>query len=148
MAASVEVRVPLLDDDVVEYMTRLPGTAKIRGTRTKVALRAAMNGIVPEPILNRRKAPFSAPVRSWLRRDLAPLVDDLLHPRKVMDRGLLDPNVVRKLVAQHRKGEEDHSLRIWALLTLEVWMQEFIDDAGRFSLPEELPVAVEAGGSI
>lgn len=148
MAASVEVRVPLLDDDVVEYMTRLPGTAKVRGTRTKLALRAAMRGIVPDPILYRRKAPFSAPVRSWLRRDLAPLIDDLLHPRRLKDRGLLDPGMVQRLVAEHRSGEEDHSLRLWAFLTLEFWIQQFLDDANTYVEPDPEMLSLTTKGAL
>jgi asparagine synthase (glutamine-hydrolysing) len=150
MAASVEVRVPLLDDEVVEYAARLPGVAKVNGTRTKVALRAAMNGLVPSEIINRPKAPFAAPVRAWLRRDLAPLIEELLSPRRLTDRGLVSPQVVHRLIREHRKGTEDHSLQIWAFLTLEIWMQEFIDHASQFSIPEgELAAPVEvAGGTL
>lgn len=149
MAASVEVRVPLLDDDVVEYAARLPGRAKVQGTRTKVALRAAMNGIVPTEIINRPKAPFAAPVRSWLRRDLAPLIEELLSERRLADRGLLSPTVVHRLIRDHRRGIEDYSLQIWAFLTLEIWIQEFIDNADQFAMPDDVvnsSVEVGAGG--
>ncbi len=148
MAASVEVRVPLLDDEVVEYATRLPGRAKVAGTRTKIALRAAMRGLVPNEIIDRPKAPFAAPVRSWLRRDLAPLIEELLCPRKVTERGLLDPGMVQRLVRDHRRGVEDYSLQIWAFLTLEIWMQEFLDNARQFTFPSEsLTVEVGSGAA-
>jgi asparagine synthase (glutamine-hydrolysing) len=148
MAASVEVRVPLLDDEVVEYAARLPGRAKVAGTRTKIALRAAMRGIVPNEIIDRPKAPFAAPVRSWLRRDLAPLIEELLSPRKVMERGLLDSMMVQRLVREHRKGIEDYSLQIWAFLTLEIWMQEFLDNAQQFTVPQSLSIPVEVDSGV
>ncbi len=138
MAASVEVRVPLIDDDVVDVMARLPDGFKVRGLRTKIVLREVMKGRIPDAILRRPKAPFAAPIRSWLRRDLAPMVADALHPGRVLSRGLLNPAVVRRLILEHNRGFEDHSLRIWALLTLEVWMQEFFDNRSRYRMPERL----------
>ncbi|MEK7316144.1 MAG: asparagine synthase C-terminal domain-containing protein, partial [Candidatus Eisenbacteria bacterium] len=135
MAASVEVRVPLLDDVLVDFMARLPGVYKADGWRTKILLREAVRGLVPNGILNRPKAPFAAPVRSWLRRDMAPLIDEYLGAERIKDRGLLNQDVVCRLVHEHRQGAEDHSLRLWALLTLEVWCQEFIDKASQFKEP-------------
>jgi len=145
MAASVEVRVPLLDDVLVDYVARLPGSAKVEGVRTKIMFRDAMTGVVPEAIRKRPKAPFAAPVRSWLRRDLAPLVDEYLGPSRVLTRGLLNPGFVQRMIQEHRSGLEDHSLRIWALLTLEVWLQEFQDNARQFVLPlgeEGVPASI------
>src|SRR6185503_18549540 len=136
MAASVEVRVPLLDHSVVDMVARLPDSAKIRGLRTKVLLRDAMKGRIPDAILRRPKAPFAAPIRSWLRRDMNEMVSEYLGPGRILARGLLNPAVTQRLLLQHRRGLEDHSLRIWALLTLEVWLQEFCDKQSRFQMPE------------
>jgi len=72
MAASVEVRVPLLDDDVVDFASRLPGSMKVQGMKTKIVLRDAFEDLVPDSIRKRAKAPFAAPARSWVRRSLAP----------------------------------------------------------------------------
>ena len=141
MAASVEVRVPLIDDDVVDIVARLPDRYKVQGLRTKIILRKVMEGRIPDAILRRPKAPFAAPIRSWLRRDLAPMVAEYLHPGRVLARGLLNPSVVRRLIREHSRGYEDHSLRIWALLTLEVWMQEFFDSRSRYLMPDRIEVA-------
>jgi len=138
MAASVEVRVPLIDDALVDLVAKLPDEFKVRGLRTKVALRACMRGRIPDVILNRPKAPFSAPIRSWLRRDLASVIKEYLDSGRVRARGLLDPQVVRRIIDEHQRGSEDHSLRIWALLTLEVWYQEFIDNRSRFKMPDHV----------
>jgi asparagine synthase (glutamine-hydrolysing) len=138
MAASVEVRVPLIDDDIVNVVARLPDRYKVQGLRTKIILRRVMEGRIPDAILRRPKAPFAAPIRSWLRRDLAPMVAEYLHPGRVLARGLLNPSVVRRLIHEHSRGYEDHSLRIWALLTLEVWMQEFFDRQSRYQMPDHI----------
>jgi len=140
MAASVEIRVPLLDDDVVDLVARLPARLRIHGVDTKILLRRAMRGRIPESILKRPKAPFSAPLRAWLRGPLRPLVSEYLDPGRVMERSLMNPGVVRRLVEEHRRGREDHSLRIWALLTLETWLQEFCDDRDRYRVPDLGPL--------
>ena len=140
MAASVEVRVPLLDEDVVDLVARLPARFKIRNLDTKILLRRAMRGRIPESILRRPKAPFSAPLRSWLRGELVPLISDFLDPGRVIERGILNPASVHRLVSEHRRGSEDHSLRIWALLTLETWLQEFCDGQDRYRVPDSIPV--------
>ncbi len=132
MAASVEIRVPLLDDDVVDLVARLPARFRIRGLDTKVLLRRAMKGRIPDSILNRPKAPFSAPLRAWLRGALTPLLSEYLDPGRVIERSLFNPGVVQRLVEEHRQGREDHSLRLWALLTLETWLQEFCDGRDRY----------------
>jgi len=150
MAASVEVRVPLLDDPLVDLISRLPDRTKIQGHRTKAILRDAVADIVPEEVLHRPKAPFAAPIRAWLRKDLAPLVDEYLSPGRVSSRGLLNPGVVHRLVTEHRRGAEDHSLRIWALITLESWIQEFIEGRDRYRFSNYEPSALGeavAGGT-
>jgi asparagine synthase (glutamine-hydrolysing) len=147
MAASVEVRVPLIDDDVVDFVARLPDSYKVQGLKTKVILREAMKGRIPDAILRRPKAPFAAPIRTWLRRDLAPMIAEYLSPNRIRARGLLNPAVVRRMLGEHQSGREDHSLRIWALLTLEIWLQEFFDQRSRFAMPhalEEMPLTVAA----
>jgi len=137
MAASVEVRVPLLDQQVVDVVASLPDRHKVQGLRTKLVLREAMRGRIPNEIIRRPKAPFAAPIRSWLRRDVAPMVAEYLSPSQIMRRGLLNPAVTHRILREHRQGLEDHSLRIWALLTLEVWLQEFCDNRARFKMPAD-----------
>jgi asparagine synthase (glutamine-hydrolysing) len=148
MAASVEVRVPLLDDEIVDLVAKLPGEFRVTRTETKRVLRRAVRGRIPSAILNRPKAPFAAPIRSWMRDGCLPMVQDLLAPSRVRSRGLVNPAMVERMVVEQDRGEEDHSLRIWALLTLETWMQEFIDNAKQFSMPEEMPVTVETEGAL
>jgi asparagine synthase (glutamine-hydrolysing) len=126
-AASVEVRVPFLDSEVVDFMSHVPPDMKLHGFKSKYIFRRAVEGIVPRKIVRRRKAAFGAPIRAWLRRDLAGMVDDLLSQETLSRRGYFRPAAVRAMIAEDRQGEGDHSLRIWALLTLELWHRAFID---------------------
>ncbi len=127
MAASVEMRVPFLDNELVEFMAGVPPHLKIRGLTSKYLLRRAVADLLPPAILKRRKAGFGAPIRRWLETDLVNLVDDLLSPETIRARGYFDPVTIRRLIENDRKRREDHAYRIWALLTLEMWMRLFID---------------------
>jgi len=89
-----------------------------------------MEGVLPRDVIWRPNAGFTAPARAWLSGQLAPLVSDLLSPERVRSRGLFDPKEVQRLVAANQAGAEDNALRIWALLTLELWQQAFFDDHG------------------
>lgn len=127
MAASVETRVPFLDNEIVDFMCTVPPELKIRGMTSKYLLREAVKDLVPEQIIRRRKAGFGAPIRTWLRRDLREMVDDLLSPGRIAARGYFDAVAVRRMIEDDRKGSADNTYRIWALLTLEVWHQVFLD---------------------
>jgi asparagine synthase (glutamine-hydrolysing) len=131
MAASVETRVPYLDNEIVDFMCTVPVGLKLHGFTSKYLLREAVRDLVPEAILHRRKAGFGAPIRSWLRRDLRGLVDDLLSPQRVAARGYFDAAVVRRMIEDDRQGLVDNTYRIWALLTLEVWHQVFLEGSSQ-----------------
>ncbi|MDQ3935390.1 MAG: asparagine synthase (glutamine-hydrolyzing) [Actinomycetota bacterium] len=136
MAASTEVRVPLLDDEVVSLSGRIPANLKLHGTTRKYVFKKSMEPVLPRSVIYRPKAGFSAPLRSWLVGELAPMVDDVLAPERVARRGLFDPAEVRRLVEANRAGTEDNALRLWALLTLELWQQTFVDADGASRAPE------------
>jgi asparagine synthase (glutamine-hydrolysing) len=127
MAASTEVRVPLLDDEVVATASRLPPRLKLRGLTRKWAFKKSQEGTLPKDVIWRRKAGFGAPVRSWLVGDLKPMVEDLLSPETVASRGLFEPDEVQRLIRANEAGAEDNALRLWALLNLELWQREFVD---------------------
>jgi asparagine synthase (glutamine-hydrolysing) len=127
MAASTEVRVPLLDDEVVALAARIPPSLKLRRLTRKYVFKRSMQGVVPRDVIWRRKAGFGAPLRAWLDNDLRPMVDDLLSPERLRARGLFDPTEVKRLIAANRSGSEDNALRIWTLLTFELWQQRFLD---------------------
>jgi asparagine synthase (glutamine-hydrolysing) len=127
MAASMEVRVPLLDHELVEMAARIPARLKIKGLTRKYILKKAAEKWLPKNIIYRKKAGFSAPLRSWLHNDLRGMVEDLLCESKVRQRGYFDYREVRRLIDDNLAGREDNSLKIFQLLTLELWHREFID---------------------
>ena len=135
MASSVEVRVPFLDRGLAEFVAwNVPPRWKLKGKWrpvTKYIFREAMRSMLPEEVLQQPKAGFAAPVDYWLAHDLRPMVDDLLSENQVRKRGLFRPEVVRRYVDEHRRGAEDWSMQIWQLLTLEIWMQLFLDGGAR-----------------
>jgi len=127
MAASVEGRPPLIDHRIVEFMFSLPSHHRIRGWRQKYLLKKSAEGLLPSRIINRPKAPFGAPLRSWIRHDLKEMVDDVLSLSALKNRGLFNPEMVRKLIQTDREGKEDNALLIWSILTREMWFRTFID---------------------
>jgi asparagine synthase (glutamine-hydrolysing) len=131
MAASTEVRVPFLDDELVALSGRIPPDLKLRHFRRKYIFKRSMEGTLPKKVIWRSKAGFGAPIRSWMKHDLQPLLDDLLSPQDVASRGLFDAAEVQRLRRANDAGTEDNALRLWALLTLELWHQQFIDQVPR-----------------
>jgi asparagine synthase (glutamine-hydrolysing) len=127
MAASTEVRVPLLDDELVALSGAIPPHLKLRRLTRKYVFKRSQVGRLPKSVIWRPKAGFGAPVRSWLGGDLKPMVDELLSPSAVAERGLLDPSEVKRILDANAAGTEDNALRIWAMLTLELWQREFLD---------------------
>ena len=137
MAASVEVRVPLLDDELVALAARIPSGLKLRGWRRKYIFKRSQEGVLPRKIIWRRKAGFGAPLRSWLVGELAPVVEDLLSERTLKSRGLFDPAVVAQLRAQNAAGTADNSLRLYALLSFELWCRTFLDRSWSFDATDQ-----------
>jgi asparagine synthase (glutamine-hydrolysing) len=135
MASSVEVRVPFVDRELAEFVAwNVPPDSKLKGQWrpvTKHIFREAMRGMLPAEVLRQPKAGFAAPVDYWLAHDLRPMVDELLSESQVRKRGLFRPEVVRRYVGEQRRGTEDWSMEIWQLLTLEIWMQLFLDGGAR-----------------
>jgi asparagine synthase (glutamine-hydrolysing) len=127
MAANLEVRVPFLNRDLIEMAARMPPNLKLHGFKRKYILKRALQKVLPREVIWRKKAGFGAPVRSWLRGALQPLVDDLLSKETVRRRGLFRPEEVQRLIAANLSGREDFSLQVFQLLTLELWHRAFID---------------------
>ncbi len=127
MAATLEVRVPFLNVEMVELAARMPPALKLRGLKRKYILKRAAEKLLPFDVVWRKKAGFGAPFRAWLRGPLRPLVEDLLSEETVRRRGLFRPAEVRRVVEQNYTGREDYSLQVLQLLTLEMWHRTFID---------------------
>ena len=134
MASSLEVRAPFCDHRIVEESLRLSPRAKMPRGRLKGLLKTAFAGVLPREVLTHRKQGFMIPLGQWLRRDLRPTLDDLLAPDCVRARGLFDPDAVDVLKHEHLSGARTNADRLWTLMVLELWMREYLDERGRWSL--------------
>ena len=127
MAFGVEVRVPLLDNEVVDFMATVPPALKIKGTLRKYLFKQALRGLLPAHILNRKKAGFGAPIRTWIVSDLKEMIDDLLCETNLRKRGFFDPAYVRRLIRENAEGFYDHNYLIYILLSFELWCRVYLD---------------------
>jgi asparagine synthase (glutamine-hydrolysing) len=127
MSASIESRVPYLDHELVEHVVALPGSLKLSGWQTKAVLRAALSGLVPAPILHRRKMGFPTPVGRWFREAFWPVVEEFVLGPRASARGLFDPAALTRLAIEHCAGTAPHGDRLWLLVNLEMWQRIFID---------------------
>jgi asparagine synthase (glutamine-hydrolysing) len=128
MAHSLEVRSPLLDHELMELAAGLPPALKRRGAEGKIALRAAARPWLPDAILDRPKQGFGVPLGRWLRGELRSLPEEVLLDPATIERGIVDPAGVRRLVDEHRQGLPREQ-RLWALISLELWFRTCVDRA-------------------
>jgi len=131
MAASTEVRVPFVDVEVVRAAFAVPGDRKIVGRQGKAVLKEAASSVLPREIVYRPKGLFSAPLRAWMSRDLAPLVREVVNDGELVRSGLLRRDALRRLVAEDAAGHRDHSKHLWHVLTLEYWYRGATSPAGQ-----------------
>ena len=124
MACSLEVRSPLLDHEVIEFMAGVSVHHKYDLRSTKRLLRRVAERYVPAEILQRPKHGFAVPLASWLKTDLKPWMQELLSSQAVASRGLFEPAEVTGMVDRHLRGERDLSQQLWALLMLEAWFRQ------------------------
>ncbi len=129
MASGVEVRVPMLDPELMALAARLPLHMKQRGRHGKWILRKAMEPYLPRDVIWRSKAGFGAPLRHWLRNELRPIVDDVLSDASLSARGLFDPKGVHALVEADRERRVDATYSIFAMICIELWCRMFVDRA-------------------
>src|SRR5881396_1206201 len=127
MAANLEVRVPFLNKEMIEFAARMPASLKLKGLKRKYILKRAAEKLLPHDVVWRKKAGFGAPIRSWLRGALRPMVNDLLSEETIRRRGLFRPEEVRRIIETNLSGREDYNLQVFQLLNLELWQRQFID---------------------
>jgi asparagine synthase (glutamine-hydrolysing) len=133
MAHSIESRVPLLDNRVIDFAASLPARFKIKGGRRKHVLKDTLKTMLPEAILSRRKQGFGVPLGTWFRGGLTSLFSDILDTPRTRQRGYFDAAFVGRLLREHLDGERDHTLRLWQLLVFELWHRQYLD--ARVSAP-------------
>jgi asparagine synthase (glutamine-hydrolysing) len=128
MAEGVEVRVPYLDRELVEFSTTIPPKFKMKGKKTKYLLRKVAERYLPLNVIYRPKTGFGAPVRKWIISDLEPIIANRLSYQKISESGIFDPNEVWKLIKDNKDRKIDGAYTILSLLVIESWMKQFADN--------------------
>ena len=127
MAVGVEVRVPFLDIELVEFSTNIPPHYKLKNNETKYLLKKVAEKYLPKEVIYRPKTGFGAPVRDWILNDMDDLINDFLSKETINKRGIFNFDKVANLIEDNKKGVIDASYSIWSLLAIESWMRQFYD---------------------
>jgi asparagine synthase (glutamine-hydrolysing) len=130
MVAGVEVRVPFLDLDLVEFAARIPMKYKQRGREGKWVLKKVMEPYLPHNVIYRPKTGFGVPLRRWMRSELRELLGDMLSEESIKKRGVFDFTAVDKLIKDNDTGVVDASYTLLSLMCIEIWCRQFVD--GKF----------------
>lgn len=127
MAQSLEVRVPLVDQRVVEVAGNIPLRWKIQNGVTKGLFREAMSPYLPPEILHGKKLGLNLPLSLWFQHELKIWVGEMISPATLRKRGYFQPDTVQQLWQAHQSGKRDNSLLLWALIVFELWHQKYLD---------------------
>jgi asparagine synthase (glutamine-hydrolysing) len=138
LAHALEVRAPLLDEDVLRFAAQLPEDYRLSGGVGKRVLKEAAKDLLPPDVITRRKMGFGVPLDHWFRGELSTWGEELLGA--VARRGLVEPSSVRAIWDEHASGRRDRGAVIWSLAMLELWFRE-VHEASR---PAETPLGVAA----
>ena len=126
MAKGVEVRVPFLDNDLVNFASQLPDKVLIKNRNAKWILKKSMQPHLPNDIIYRPKTGFGMPLHKWMKVELRDFINDTLNYQVVARRGLFNPKAVKNLITANEKGEVDMSYTIFFFFFIEKWCQKFL----------------------
>lgn len=133
MAHSLEGRVPFLDNELVDLVTRIPSRFKLRDGQSKIVLKEAMRGLLPDETLQRRKQGFTPPDESWYKQTAVGYIRDLILSPRALERGYFEPSYLEKILEDHLNNRHNNRFLLWSLMCFEWWNRLFID---REALPE------------
>ena len=127
MANSLELRVPFCDHEVIEFSATIPYALKLKGFKLKSLLKRTVQPLLPEPIIKRKKQGFMIPLAKWFQDELRGYVDDLLSKERIEKRGYFRYEYIRWVLDQHRRNRRNFTDLIFALVSLELWHQMYMD---------------------
>jgi asparagine synthase (glutamine-hydrolysing) len=127
MAHSIEARVPFLDNDVVDYVARIPAEFKLRPRESKVVLREAMRGLLPDETIFRRKQGFTPPDQTWYKGESLAYIRNLILGPRAIERGYFRTQALRKMLDDHLQDRRNNRFLIWSLMCFEWWNRLFVD---------------------
>lgn len=145
MAHSLEVREPLMDHEIVEWLGTLPSSLKIRNGESKFLLKKAMEPYLPNDIMYRPKMGFAVPLARWFRGPLRQRVREALLAGPLAESGMFDQATIAQMVEQHEGGSRDHSTPLWSLLMYDAFLRNVMDGSAASGLPKAAPVNEMAG---
>ena len=125
MANSLEVRVPLVNNTLVEYVTAIPHGLKLHRMTRKYIMRKSLRGLLPDNILRRSKKGFNIPVAKWLLGPLRPLAEEMFSEERLKREGFFQPAYVRGLLNEHLAGRRDNRKPLWTLLVFQLWHERW-----------------------
>lgn len=125
MANSVEIRVPYLDLELVEFSTTIPVKYKMNGKETKYILKKVAERYLPKEVIYRPKSGFGVPVEHWVRHELEEFIDNKLSENNLVDSNLFNKQKVQEIVEQNKKGQINASYSVWSLLAIQSWLNQF-----------------------
>lgn len=128
MAVSLEVRSPLLDHKVLEFLATVPPDLKLRDRTTKYILKKNLRHKIPKNILSRKKQGFRLPIEVWLKNELREYAEDLILSQSFSRRGIFNQAEVENMWKNFQTGSRDYAHHIWQLFILEIWYRKYIDN--------------------
>lgn len=127
MACSLEIRVPYLDNELVDFMLTVPSRYKYKKGVSKYLMKRAMEGILPDFVLSRKKQGFSPPDESWYRGPSMNYIREVLLSERALSRDIFNPDYLKTVIREHLEGKVNHRLLIWSLLCFEWWCRIFLE---------------------
>jgi asparagine synthase (glutamine-hydrolysing) len=127
MAHSLEVRVPYLDHELVEFVFSLPPNLRLNNFKTKYILKKAVKKLLPQKIINRKKKGFGIPVAFWLKGGLRHLISDVFKKGALEKEEMFNYKYIENLLQQHFANKIDNRKKIWTILMFELWFQEYLN---------------------
>ena len=128
MASSLELRAPLLDHELVEFASKIPNNYKLKGATNKWILKQAFNDILPKKCIKRPPWGMLSPSSYWLKNRLKPFVQDVLSEKRVLNAGILDPQIVNDWLSGHLSKRRYSMIQVWSLVSLQLWHEMYIQE--------------------
>ncbi len=144
MAASLECRVPLLDDSLLDLAMGMPSEMKVRRTALKRGMKLALRGVLPDEIIDRKKRGFGAPIGAWFKQELSVFLDTVLDESTVRRRGVFDWDHLQRLKELHRSNRGDFTDHLLCMMNFEIWCQIYLDGDSHADVTERLSIAAAA----
>lgn len=141
MTTSLECRVPLLDDRLVDLAACMPAEMKVNGTQLKYALKESLRDVLPGEIIDRKKRGFGAPIGGWFKKELAGYLNTVLSEEAVKERGIFSWDAICDMKQAHSASREDHTDHLLSLVNLELWCRIYLDGESRHDMSEHIAAA-------